>query len=161
MSETDNLAMNSVSRTSGDAGEDISGAGRGPVTTPAPLLRDFLAGPETRLRDLLAFGMAAEGGRLPPDGIEGLRRQADADLQAHAFRILHNQVETIRRQAVDEQIGRVRGGLGFGRAVLANLLALAIAGVAVLAFRHAGLSMADLAPVTDRIAQLLAQFSAR
>jgi hypothetical protein len=90
---------------------------------------DFLSGSETRLRDLLAFGMAVEAGRpLPPDGVETLRRKAEADLQAHAFRLLHNQVETIRRDAMQEQVARLPRGLSFSQAVVANLLGLILAG---------------------------------
>ena len=101
-------------------------AGAGPAGLD---LRDFLAGGETRLRDLLAFGMAAEAGRLPQDGVESLRRKADAELHDHAFRLLHNQVEEIRRHAVEEQRAR-SGRLSFRGAVGANLLALVLLGLA-------------------------------
>jgi hypothetical protein len=100
---------------------------------PLPTLADFATGPEHRLRDLLAFAMAVEGARpLSPDGVETLRRKAEGDLHAHAFRILHNQVEAIRRQAVDEQVGRLPRPPGFSLIVVANLVALGLAGAAVL-----------------------------
>lgn len=100
-----------------------------PAAPPAPQLADFLGGEDTRLRDLLAFGMAAQaGGPLGPEAVPALRRKADAELQAHAFRLLHNQVETIRRQAVDEQLARGPRGLSFNQAVAANLAALVLAG---------------------------------
>ncbi|WP_137177903.1 hypothetical protein [Roseomonas sp. AR75] len=114
-----------------------------PGPTPAPegappSLRDFLGSflgsEETRLRDLLAFGLAVQAGKPPgPDGIDALRRKADADLNDHAFRLLHNQVAEIRRQAVEEEAARQPRRFGFFRAVLANLVALAIAGLVVLA----------------------------
>jgi hypothetical protein len=97
-----------------------------------PDLPDFLAGSETRLRDLLAFGMAVEAGKpLPPDGVETMRRKADAELQGHAFRILHNRVEAIRREAMDEQLARTPKGVGFSAAVVANIVALLLAAAGV------------------------------
>ncbi len=99
--------------------------GSGAALPPVPAIGAFLAGDETRLRDLIAFGLAAEAGRIGPDGIEGLRRKAEADLHAHAFRHLHNEVERIRREAVDEERGRAPRANGFLRLVLANLAALA------------------------------------
>jgi hypothetical protein len=140
-----------------------AGAARPVPPPPGVTLRDFLAGPETRMRDLLAFGLAVEAGRPPaPDAVETLRRQAEADLQAHAFRLLHNQVETIRREAMEEQMARMRGAsLGFGGAVVANLVALALVGGAVLLGASFDPGSIDLSPFTDRLAQLLAQISSR
>jgi len=97
----------------------------------------FLGAEETRLRDLVAFGFAAEAGRIGPDGIEGLRRKADADLHAHAFRHLHNEVERIRREAVDEERSRAPRADGFRRQVAANLVALALFGFGLLALQAA------------------------
>lgn len=106
-------------------------AASGPVPSagpPAgPALPDFLAGSETRLRDLLAYAMAVEAARpLGPDGVEGLRRKADAELRGHAFRELHNRVEDIRRDAMDEQVARMPRGLSFSAVVAANLAALGL-----------------------------------
>lgn len=117
--------------TDGEATTSRSGAApsRPAAAPPAgPALGDFLGSEEHRLRDLLAYGMAVAAGRVGPDGIEGMRRKAEADLEAHAFRVLHNQVEVIRRQAMDEERARIPRGASFGGAVLANLIALAIAG---------------------------------
>jgi hypothetical protein len=98
----------------------------------------FREGEETRLRDLLAFAMAAEAGQpVGPGDIASLRQKAEADLQAHAFRTLHNQVEAIRIEAMRE--GMQRGGRGPGllRLVIGNLVAIAIAaGLGWLAWRH-------------------------
>jgi len=122
----------------------------------APALRDFLAGPDTRLRDLVAFALAAEAGRpVPPAGVEGLRNKAEADLQAHAFRLLHNQVETIRREAVAEQMARMSRGLSFSGVVIANLLALAVAGVVALA------ATTGEPPLIQALRDVLAQLVAR
>jgi hypothetical protein len=127
-------------------------AGSGPAGLD---MRDFLAGGETRLRDLLAFGMAAEAGRLPQDGVEGLRRKAEADLHDHAFRLLHNQIEEIRRHAVEEHRARSGGGLSFRGAVGANLLAFVLlALVGFLAWT------ADPEAIGDLVLQI-AQFLAR
>jgi hypothetical protein len=150
-----------------DIGEDRTVLG---VTSPprlnavppptGPVLGDFLAGQETRLRDLLAFAMAVEAGRpMPADGLDTLRRRADADLESYAFRVLHNQVEAIRRQAVDEQVGRVRRGLSFPATVVANLVALAIGGIAVLVASR--IDPGFFTRLADQLAQLVAQLTAR
>jgi hypothetical protein len=98
----------------------------------------FLDGDETRLRDLLAFAMAAEAGQpVGPGDIASLRRKAEADLQAHAFRTLHNQVEAIRTEALRDGMQRSARGPGLLRLVLGNLIAIAIAaGLGWLAWRH-------------------------
>jgi hypothetical protein len=104
-----------------------------PDTAAVPALSDFVSGGDTHLRDLVAFGMAVEAGRpVSADAVETYRRRADADLQAHAFRILHNRVETIRREAMEEQLARMPRGQTFSLAVVANLVAIALAGVALL-----------------------------
>ncbi|PWS36673.1 hypothetical protein DFH01_16180 [Falsiroseomonas bella] len=133
----------------------------GPVGVPGPdpasglpSLRDFLGAEESRLRDLLAFGMAVQAGKPPgPDGVESLRRKAEADLHAYAFRLLHNQVEEIRRQAVAEQLDRFPRPLGFPGAVLANLAALAL-GAALVA-----VTLALDPTIPSRLAELLARLS--
>jgi|GEM_PF-2561497 len=127
------------------------------MVAPGPALPDFVSSDETRLRDLLAFGMAVEAGRpLGPDGVDGLRRKAEGDLHAFAFRHLHNQVEVIRREAAAEQIARTPRAPGFGAIVLANLVAIAsLIGGALLAARFAP---PDL---LDHLAQLLAHLTAR
>lgn len=132
-----------------------------PPPEPAPAapplaLRDVLAGPETRMRDLLAFALAAEAGRpVPPGAIETLRNKAEAELQAHAFRLLHNQVETIRREAVAEQISRMPRGLSFSRVVIANLVAIAVATVLAV------LMTSGEPPLLDALRDVLAQLLAR
>ncbi|WP_439595032.1 hypothetical protein [Falsiroseomonas sp.] len=97
------------------------------ATPPAPCLEDFVTdGAEHRLRDLLAFALAVEAGR--PTEREALRGKAEAELQAHAFRTLHNQAEAIRMEAARDQLARLRGGPGFLKLVLANLVALGLLG---------------------------------
>jgi hypothetical protein len=96
---------------------------------PGPVLRDFLTTEDNRLRDLLAFGMTVEAAKpLGPDGVDGARRKAAAELEAHAFRTLHNQVEAIRREAAAEQAARMARPMTFGRVVLGNIAALLIVG---------------------------------
>ncbi|MBX9594014.1 MAG: hypothetical protein K2X46_06600 [Roseomonas sp.] len=110
-------------------------------TPPLPMLASFLSpGDDHRLRDLLAFAMAVEAGRpLAPNGVDSLRREADAALEGYAFRSLHNRVEEIRMAAVVEHVGRLRSPPGFVTLVMANLVALALlAGGALLAWRHDG-----------------------
>jgi hypothetical protein len=135
---------------------------RQPEVLPiGPSLAEFRAGEDSRLRDLLAFAMAVEGGRpLGNDGVDALHRRADAELEAHAFRVLHNQVEAIRRQAMDEELARVaRRGQSFPGAVLANLVALAIAGAIVLTASR--LDPDIFTRLADQLAQLVAQITAR
>jgi hypothetical protein len=89
----------------------------------APCLEDFLTGREDdRLRDLLAFAMAVEAAR--PTDPEAMRGKAEAELQAHAFRTLHNQAETIRLEAAREQLSRSGRSIGFTGVFGASLLAL-------------------------------------
>jgi hypothetical protein len=100
------------------------------ATPPNPAgfsVQDFLSGSDTRLRDLLAFGMAVEAGRSSgADGIGEFRRRAEADLEAHAFRVLHNQAEAIRRQAMDDQLARLPRGMSFFGVVLATMVGTAL-----------------------------------
>lgn len=128
-------SMNDRTDTAMMASATAEPAGIAPPALPA--IGAFLGSEETRLRDLLAFGLAVEAGRIGPDGIEGLRRKAEADLNAHAFRHLHNEVERIRREAVDEERGRTPRDSGFFRHVVANLVALALFALGVLALQAA------------------------
>jgi hypothetical protein len=147
------------------------GSGAPPGPSPLPnrppepaqpdiALGDFLSGSDVRLRDLLAFGMAVEAARpLGPDGVDGFRRKAEAELEAHAFRLLHNQAETIRRQAMDDQLARLPRGLSFSGVIAANLAALVLGGVLLLlAWLAAPGFFADL---SAQLAQFLARFSVR
>lgn len=97
---------------------------------PEDDLAAFRAGrpAETRLIDLLAFALATES-RAPAtdEQVEALRQQAAAALSEYSFRYLHNSVEQIRRDAVAEQLRQTNRPLGFGKLLLANLLALALA----------------------------------
>lgn len=87
-------------------------------------------GPEDRLIAQVAFALAAEKGLdgPPPETVQALRDQAAAALSDFAFRYLHNRVEEIRREALAEARAAQPRPLGFGAAVLANLIALALAG---------------------------------
>ncbi|MDO9708239.1 hypothetical protein [Paracraurococcus lichenis] len=109
-----------------------------PEATAATMLPDrdlasFRVGTtsDERLVDLLAFALAAER-RQPAteDGIVTLRQEASRLLSEHAFRYLHNAVDQIRRDAVSEHLGRSARPPGFGTLLLANLLALVVAGLA-------------------------------
>jgi hypothetical protein len=136
MSDRTNPAPAATETRTGDGTPEEGAAPRqAPVAGPRPALRpgeafgvkEFLTGEDTRLRDLLAFGMAVEAGRLSgPDGIAEFRRKADADLEAHAFRVLHNQAETIRRQAADDQLARLPRGQSFFGTVFATMVGIAL-----------------------------------
>jgi len=83
---------------------------------------------------LLAFALAAEatGAAMPPGVAAALPQHRQAALTAlteHAFRYLHNTIEQVRRDAVAEQLGTLRRPPGIAKLVLANLLALGIAGL--------------------------------
>jgi len=87
---------------------------------------------EDHLVDLVAFAMAAEGNHpTTPDGIEQSRQAAQKILSEHAFRYLHNSIDQIRREAAAEQLARQPRPPGFGAMLLANLVALAIAGLGI------------------------------
>jgi hypothetical protein len=107
------------------------GAHAGAPPAPGPALEAFRAGRSDaeRIADLLGFAIATERG-LPetPDGIERARQEADAALGDYSLRYLHNHVEQIRREAVAEHLGRLRPPPGFARMVIANIVALALAG---------------------------------
>ena len=97
---------------------------------PGPVAWRSGEGAEDRLIAQVAFAMAAESGRPAaptPETREALRGQAIAALSDFAFRYLHNRVEEIRREAAAEAAARPPRG-GFLRLVLANLVALALAG---------------------------------
>jgi hypothetical protein len=100
---------------------------------PKASLAAFMASQpgEDRAVGLLAFALATEAGAAPtPEAVEQYRQAAVTALSEHAFRYLHNTVEQIRRDAVAEQLGGLRRPPGFARMVLANLLALALVGLA-------------------------------
>jgi hypothetical protein len=100
--------------------------------------------------------MAVDAGRMPgPDGITDFRRKADADLEAYAFRVLHNQAEQIRRQAVDDHIARMPRGLSFIGAALATAV-----GILLFLALLTGLWLA-VPTVFDDILAHLAQLAAR
>lgn len=95
-----------------------------------PLAREvsaFRAGraPEDRTVDLLAFALAAEqGGHAAAADMHELRQEAQTLLSDYSFRYLHNSVDQIRREAAAEQLAKLPRPLGFGMALLANLIAL-------------------------------------
>ncbi len=98
-----------------------------------PAVAAFRAGrgAEDRVVDLLAFAMAAERGEeATPEAVERLRQEAGTALSDFAFRYLHNTIDQVRRDAVAEHLGQFRQPPGFPRLVLANLVALAVAGLA-------------------------------
>jgi hypothetical protein len=100
---------------------------------PPPGPKAFLTGrPEDRVRDLLAFAMAADAGAIGHAGIEraieGYRRKADGELNAHAMTILQTRVQEIRRDAAAQAMARAGRPVGFGLVFLAALLAALIVG---------------------------------
>jgi hypothetical protein len=108
----------------------------GGVAEPRAALAAFRSGrDEERLTDLLAFALATDAGEAAGAGGEAVarhRREAERELHDHAFRFLHNRVEEIRREAVAEHVSRQPRPPGFLRLVLANLVAIGIAGAAGL-----------------------------
>jgi hypothetical protein len=103
------------------------------MTSPPPDIAAFRAGrsQDDRLTDLLAFGLAVDrGDQATPEAVDRARQEASAALSDFAFRYLHNTVEQVRRDAVAQHLGQLRQPPGFLRLVLANLVALAVAGMA-------------------------------
>lgn len=85
--------------------------------------------PEDRVLDLLAFAIATEASDpTTPEAVEQSRQAAQTALSEYAFRYLHNTIEQIRREAAAEQLAKLPRPPGFGAILLANLVALAIAG---------------------------------
>jgi hypothetical protein len=119
------------------AGRRLDGDPVRPVDPPLSTPADFMAGEDTRVRDLLAFALAAEAAQpVSVREVASFRARADAELEQYAFRTLHNRVEAIRAEALQDGMMRLRGGPGLPRLVLANLLALGIAAAAALAWPH-------------------------
>ncbi|MDB5373130.1 MAG: hypothetical protein JWP04_1772 [Belnapia sp.] len=105
-----------------------------PAAVPAAFASPaaFQGGPgDDRLTGLLAFAMAAERqADGSPETIARLKQEAEKALTEHAFRILHNNIETLRRDAVVEHLGHLPRPPGLLRLISANLVALALAGAA-------------------------------
>lgn len=121
-------------------------------TLPQRDLSVYRAGRSTedRLVDLLAFAIATESGHADtPDGLEQSRQVAQSALSDHAFRYLHNSIDQIRRDAAAEQLAKLPRPPSFGAILLANLLALAIAG---LGFGWIALHPATLAGLAGLLA---------
>jgi hypothetical protein len=110
----------------------VSGLNEAPAAGNAGDLAAFRAGraPEDRMIDLVAFALAAEA-QLPatPDTVARLRQDALTALSDYAFRYVHNSVEDIRRTAIAEHAAQRPRPTSFLRLVLANLVALAAAGL--------------------------------
>jgi hypothetical protein len=126
---TDAAPVRVMNDTGSPAGEPL-GTPAGPPSAP-PALDAFRAGRSDaeRTADLMAFAIATERG-LPqtPEGIERARQDADAALGDHSLRYLHNHVAQLRQEAIAEHLGRLRKPPGFTGLVIANLVALALAG---------------------------------
>ena len=125
---SDAEASRAINDTSLPAGAPLAAA----VPLPAgPALAAFRTGRSEvdRTADLLAFAIATERGLAStPDAVERARQEADAALGAYSIRYLHNHVEQIRQEAVATHLGQLRPPPGFLRLVVANLVALALAG---------------------------------
>lgn len=83
-----------------------------------------IAEPE-RVEVLLAQALAAEAGAEVDQSHEA---EASRLLTDHAFRLLHNQLGEVRREAVAEHLAGLRPPPGFWRIFLAALLAALAAG---------------------------------
>ena len=92
-------------------------------------LSAFQGGPEAdRLTGLLAFALATERqADASPETVAQLRQEAEVALTDHAFRTLHNNVERLQRDAVQEQLGHLPRPPGLLRLITANLVALVLA----------------------------------
>lgn len=112
------------------------GASATAAATPPPAGPGlFLASrpPEARLEGLLAFALATEAGEgASADTLAKRGAEADRLLTEHAYKLLHNHVSDIRREAVAEHMAALRPPLGFWGVAAACLAALAVAGLAAL-----------------------------
>lgn len=89
---------------------------------------------DSRLQGLLAFALAAEGGDAvaTPEVVRSRSAEAERLLTEHAYRLLHNRVDEIRRDAVAEHMAALRPPLGFWGVAAACLAALAVFGLGAL-----------------------------
>lgn len=104
-------------------------------TAAAPSPAAFLAArpKEARLEGLLAFALAAEAGEgAAPDTVARRGAEAERLLTEHAYKLLHNHLADIRREAVAEHMAALRPPLGFWGVAAACLAAVAAAGLAAL-----------------------------
>ncbi len=96
----------------------------------APDLSAFGAEGPGRLAGLLAYALAVESGApATPEEIARLRARAEAELDAHAVKALHNRIQEIRAEAVIEHLAHLPRPLGFLGAFGASLLALLVGAV--------------------------------
>jgi hypothetical protein len=118
------------------APETATNSGPAAAAPPPPSPAPFLAArpPEARLEGLLAFALAAEAGdaAATPETLAKRGAEADRLLTEHAYRLLHNHVAEIRREAVAEHMAALRPPLGFWASAAACLAALAVAGLGAL-----------------------------
>jgi len=99
--------------------------------TPAPFLATRPK--EERLDALLAFALAAEAGQPATPGVIVARgEEASRLLTEHAYRLLHNHLGEIRREAVAEHMAALRPPLGFWGVSAACLAACAVFGAGAL-----------------------------
>jgi hypothetical protein len=136
--------MMALTETNHRAAASVPPAAEPPAGTgPASFGAAGPAGAEDRLVGLVAFALAAEKGEVAapptPEAVQSYRSQAAAALSDFSFRYLHNRVEEVRREAAAEATAGAPRPPGFLALVLANLLALAVAGaVAVWMAAHPG-----------------------
>ena len=92
------------------------------------------------------------------DEVEAFRKKAEAKMLSHARRVPDNETKTIRQDAIPDCILRLSSGLSFSRFVIANLVAIGLAGVLALAAISGEPPLLD-AP-RDVLAQIIARFFA-
>ncbi len=87
----------------------------------------------TRHTGVPGRGWAPPDGPVPPGPIEAGWKKPKAELQAPVRRPPQSETATIRYRAVSSCMARLPHGLSLSRFVIANLMAIAVAGVLALA----------------------------
>ena len=87
--------------------------------------------------------------------VEAFRKKAETPMLAHARCAPVNETKTIRQDAVSDCIVRSASGLSFSRFVIANLVAIGLAGVLALT------AISGKPPLLDALRDVLAQIIAR
>jgi hypothetical protein len=103
-----------------------------PPPTPLPAARRVLAD-ENDVVVLTAYALAAAAREVPtPEAVEARRNEATRLLTDYAFRTLHNEVTTLRRDAVSEYLAGRQESSGIWRLIGVCTVALMLSGVFTL-----------------------------
>ena len=132
-------------------------AASGPASRPRRIAsqpRAVRPGPE--LQSPLTFALAAKARRtLPANGSESHQNRLEDEYHASSDHIYQKLICISRNKSISNCIGRIPCGLSFSRFVIANLVAIGLAGMLALA------AISGQPPLLDALRDILAQTIAR